>query len=260
MNQYEDPAWRLDGQQALVTGASRGLGLAIAAELARRGADVLLVARIESTLEAAAENILKEVPDCNLEVFAADITSDTDRDELLGYCEHWTALDILVNNAGINKREATVDISSEDYFGILDTNLTACFELSRGLYPWLCESGSASIVNISSVAGLTHLRTGTPYAMTKAAIIQLGKNLACEWAEDNIRVNTVAPWYMRTPLAEQVLKNESYLAEVLDRTPLGRIGEPEDVARTVAFLCMPAAAYITGQCIAVDGGFSVFGF
>jgi Tropinone reductase 1 len=252
--------WMLDGQRALVTGASRGLGLAIATELARLGADLLLVARTEAVLEEAAENILAENPGCELEVFAADIANDADRDELLAYCEHYTALDILVNNVGTNKRLATVEYSAEDYHSILETNLTSCFELCRGLYPWLQESGAGSIVNVASVAGLTHMRTGSPYAMSKAAMIQLTRNLACEWAGDNIRVNAVAPWYFNTPLAEQVLQNESYRAEVLQRTPLGRIGDPEELACAVAFLCLPGASYITGQCLAVDGGFSVFGF
>jgi Tropinone reductase 1 len=96
--------------------------------------------------------------------------------------------------------------------------------------------------------------------MTKAAIIQLTKNLAVEWAEDNIRVNAVAPWYILTPLVESVLKDKSYLSNVLERTPLNKIGETEDVAGAVAFLCMPAAAYITGQCLPVDGGFTINGF
>ena len=96
--------------------------------------------------------------------------------------------------------------------------------------------------------------------MSKAATIQLTRNLAVDWAEDGIRVNAVAPWYIRTPLAETVLKNKKYLESVLERTPMKRIGEPEEVAATVAFLCMPGGSYITGQCIAVDGGFMVKGF
>ena len=116
------------------------------------------------------------------------------------------------------------------------------------------------MVNNASVAGLTHLRTGAPYGMSKAAMIQLTRNLAVEWAAEGVRVNAVAPWYIRTPLAEQVLSDPAYRQDVLQRTPMGRVGEPEECARAIAFLCMPAAAYITGQCLAVDGGFSVYGF
>jgi Tropinone reductase 1 len=96
--------------------------------------------------------------------------------------------------------------------------------------------------------------------MSKAAMIQMTRNLAVEWAGEGIRVNAVAPWYIRTPLAEQVLQDPDYLSEVLERTPMGRIGEVEECARAIAFLCLPASAYITGQCLAVDGGFSVYGF
>jgi len=124
----------------------------------------------------------------------------------------------------------------------------------------LKKSESGAVVNIISVAGLTHLRTGTPYGMTKAAINQLTKNLSVEWATVGIRVNAVAPWYTRTSLVEKLLENKEYLKAVIDRTPLGRIAEPEEIASAVAFLCMPAASYITGQCIATDGGFTINGF
>lgn len=122
------------------------------------------------------------------------------------------------------------------------------------------KSDQGNVINISSVAGQKHLRTGSIYGMTKAAIIQLTKNLAAEWAEDGIRVNAVAPWYIKTPLAETVLMNKVYYNTVISRTPMKKIGKPEDVSAAVAFLCMPAADYITGQCISVDGGFTIYGF
>jgi Tropinone reductase 1 len=113
---------------------------------------------------------------------------------------------------------------------------------------------------VGSVSGLTHVRTGSPYGMTKAALHQMSVNLACEWAEDGVRVNSVAPWYIRTRRTSTSLADPDYLDEVLERTPMGRIGEPEEVAAAVAFLCLPAASYITGECIAVDGGFLRYGF
>ncbi|MFP4621736.1 MAG: SDR family oxidoreductase, partial [Bacteroidales bacterium] len=163
-------------------------------------------------------------------------------------------------NVGMNIRKKTEAYKREEYEQILQANLTSAFEMSRHALPLLRKAGSASIVNVSSVAGQKHIKTGSVYGMTKAAMIQLTKNLACEWAGDNIRVNAIAPWYIKTPLANEVLKDKTYYEEVINRTPLRRIGDPEDVASLATFLCMPAAKFITGQCVSVDGGFTVYGF
>jgi Tropinone reductase 1 len=161
----------------------------------------------------------------------------------------------------MNIRKPTEKYLDIEFERIMQTNLLGLFDLTRQLFPFLRkEEGFSSIVNVSSVAGLTHLRTGSVYAMSKAAINQFTKNVAVEWAPENIRCNAVAPWYIDTPLANQVLKDPDYLEEVLERTPAGRIGTPEEVAATIAFLCMPASYYITGQTIAIDGGFTVNGF
>ena len=131
--------------------------------------------------------------------------------------------------------------------------------MCRAAYPLLRAAGSAAVVNVVSVAAFRNLGTGTPYAMSKAAVVQMTRALAAEWARDGIRVNAVAPWYIRTPLAEPVLQDPVRLAAILARTPAGRVGEPAEVAAATAFLCMPAASYITGQCLVVDGGFTVSG-
>ena len=133
-------------------------------------------------------------------------------------------------------------------------------------WPWTLWSWSStqhaasSIVNVGSVSGLTHVRTGAPYGMSKAALHQMTRNLAVEWAEDGVRVNSVAPWYIRTRRTSTKLSDPEYLDDVLQRTPMGRVGDPEEVAAAVAFLCLPAASYITGECVAVDGGFLRYGF
>ena len=256
-------AWRLDGQLALVTGASRGLGLATAREFARLGAHLVLVARGEDDLNAAW-NEVAGVASQEIEILAADVSTDEGRDRVVNWVQDRGALDILVNNAGTNIRKPVAELSASEYRQVQATNLDSCFELCRRLLPALRAGaghrGQAAVVNNASVAGLTHLRTGAPYGMSKAAMIQLTRNLAVEWAAWGIRVNAVAPWYIDTPLAQQVMSDPDYEAEVLARTPLGRVGQPEEVARTIAFLCMPAASYITGQTLAIDGGFSVFGF
>ena len=253
--------WRLDGQTALITGASAGIGRAVAHELAALGAEVLLVARDEAKLAAAAAEIEDDIDGAVVRHFAADVSDAEQRQEIFDWITDLDpSLSILVNNAGTNVRTATLELDDDDFDFVLDTNVHALFEMSRLAHAFLKQHGSASIVNIGSVSGLTHVRTGPLYGLSKAAVHQLTKNLACEWASDGIRVNSVAPWYIRTRRTSSALGNPEYFEEVISRTPMRRIGEPEEVAAAVAFLCLPAASYITGECIAVDGGFLRYGF
>ncbi len=251
--------WNLRGKLALITGATKGIGRGIAEEFLKLGAEIFIVSRSREHVAAALEEWQKS--GFKSHGMAADIAEADDRRKIFEQIEKlWNQLDILVNNVGTNVRKKTVDFTEEEYDRILGTNLKAAFEMSRRAYPHLKKSTQGCMVNIASVAGLTALRTGTPYAMSKAALAQFSRNLAVEWAPDGIRVNAVAPWYIRTPLVEPVLKDKDFYSSVLSRTPMNRIGEPEEVAGLVAFLCMPASSYITGQCIAVDGGFTIYGF
>lgn len=230
--------WTLQNKTALITGATAGIGLAVAEELTRFGARVIRVAR------GAKADI------------SADVTRAEDRRRIF---ENIERLDILVNNAGTNIRKKATEYSYDEYERIRELNMDAAFEMCRLAHPLLRASGDGSVVNVVSIAAFRHLGTGVPYAMTKAAVTHMTRGLAAEWAKDGIRVNSVAPWYIRTPLAEPVLKDPERLAKILATTPLGRVGEPEEVASVVAFLCTPAASYVTGECIAIDGGFSVAG-
>jgi tropinone reductase I len=253
--------WRLDGQVALVSGASKGIGFAAARELAALGADVLLVARDEAGLEIAARELEEEFPGREFPLLAADVAEAEQRLEVFDWIRDLgVALSLLVNNAGGNASKPTLDYAIDEVLALIEQNVLSTFEMSRLAHPHLAAHGNAAIVNVASVSGLTHVRTGSPYGMAKAAVAQLTKNLACEWADDGIRVNAVAPWYIRTQRTQDKLADSDYLDDVLTRTPMGRIGEPEEVAAAIAFLCLPAASYVTGECIAVDGGFLRYGF
>ncbi len=246
--------WNLQGKKALVTGGTKGIGLAIAKEFIELGAEVLVVARDTKTIQGKVKN------SANLFTMDGDVTDATFRQQLIDRVnQNWNKLDILVNNVGTNVRRKMVDYAEEEYRKIFEINLFSLIEITRLSYPLLKKASHPSVINIASVAGSFDLQTGPPYGMTKAAIIQLTKHLAAEWANDNIRVNCVSPWYIETPLTESVLAQPEKLKNILARTPLNRIGKPEEVASLVTYLAMDKASYITGQNIMVDGGMSVKG-
>ncbi|MFD2937982.1 SDR family oxidoreductase [Spirosoma flavum] len=256
--------WSLSGQRALVTGGTKGIGKAIVQQFLELGAAVFIVARDNELLQQQLANYRQQGH--SVEGIAADISQPGIATQIIESVKTtWNGLDILVNNAGTNVRKSTVDYSPADYEHILNTNLRSAYELSQAAYPLLKAAGNdhskdSKIVMVSSVSGLAHTSSGTLYGMTKAAMLQLTRNLAVEWASDGIRVNAVAPWYIKTPLATPVLTNPEKLAGILKRTPMNRVGEPEEVASVVSFLCMPASGYVTGQTISVDGGLMAWAY
>ncbi|KAL6762496.1 hypothetical protein V8C86DRAFT_2518682 [Haematococcus lacustris] len=250
----------LTGKVALVTGGTKGIGAAIVEHFCKLGAKVFICARSKDDLEASISKWRSQGFEVQGRV--ADVSQREQREALMTAVasEYQGRLDILVNNVGTNIRKPTVDYTSEEYSRLMTTNLESAYHLCQVAHPLLKASGQAVVLCNSSVAGgPTAMRSGTIYAMTKAALNQLTKNLACEWAAEGVRVNSVAPWYTATELAMQVLQDEDFRRQVISRTPLARVGQPEEVAATFAFLASPAAAFITGQTLAVDGGYSVKG-
>ncbi|KAL2898895.1 hypothetical protein RDABS01_023977 [Bienertia sinuspersici] len=246
--------WSLNGMTALVTGGTKGIGHAIVEELAEFGARVHTCARNESELEACKCNW--DTKGLQVSYSVCDVSSRAQREKLMEAVssEFNGKLDILVNNVGTCIVKPTTEFTAEEYAVLMATNLESTYHLNQLAHPLLKASGRGNIILMSSVGGVVSVNVSSLYSATKGAINQLAKNLACEWAKDDIRVNSVAPWFIRTPLADTVLCDKEYLEKVEGRTPLGRIGEVEEVSSLVTFLCMPAASYITGQTICVDGG------
>jgi Tropinone reductase 1 len=277
----------------VVTGSTKGIGKAAAVEMLSLGAHVLVTSRTNDDVAAVVKELSEQFPDAACYGCACDVSTKDGRDLLTEKAtELWAGeLDCLVNNVGTNVRTTIEDSTEEGYAQMMRTNVDSCFFLCKDFLPMLRKGNSPAVVNVSSAAGCNSSGTGAVYAMTKvrwrsalfdwltdrlagwltdyarafvfvaqAAMNQLTKNLACEWG-GRIRVNAVAPWMTDTPLLRAaVAKDPSQLAKVEAWTPIGRLSQAEEPAAAIAFLCMRASSYITGQTINVDGGISIQGF
>ncbi|KAL2509579.1 Tropinone reductase-like protein [Forsythia ovata] len=257
-----DGRWSLKGATALVTGGTRGIGHAIVEELAEHGAVVYTCSRNQKQLDECLEKWKSK----GLKVTGSvcDVLSRMEREKLMENVTKYFdgKLNILVNNVGTNVRKEATEYTAEDYSFIMGTNFESCFHLTQLAHPFLKASRSGNIVFISSVAGLSAFSYTSIYSASKGAMNQLTKNLACEWAKDNIRVNSVAPGLINTSLIETVATSDQQgaIQSLISRIPIGRPGEPKEVSSLVTFLCFPAASYITGQIIYPDGGITINGF
>jgi 3-oxoacyl-[acyl-carrier protein] reductase len=233
----------LEGKTALVTGASRGIGRAIAAELATAGASVVIGYR---SGQEEAEALASEL---GARAVQADVSSAEEAARLVAEAGN---VDILVNNAGLTRDGLLARMSDDDWRTVIETNLSSVFYTCRAVCRPMMKKRAGAIVNVSSIVGVHGNWGQTNYAASKAGIIGFTKSLARELGSRNVRANVVAPGYVKTQLTD-VLPEEA-TAAMLVNTPLGRLGEPEDIAGAVRFLCSDEASFITGEVILVDGG------
>ncbi|MDG5470599.1 SDR family oxidoreductase [Jeotgalibacillus sp. ET6] len=256
----ELPSFALTGNTAIVTGAGRGIGKALAVGLAEAGAEVILLSRTEEELKETA----RRINDRGGEAYYLTVDV-TDREQIREAIEQIKKksgkIDILINNAGMNIRSKAEDVTDSEWETIMDTNLKSAFMMSQEVGKVMKEQGTGgSILSVSSVAGQTALRTGVAYGASKAALIQMTKILAFEWGKDGIRVNSIGPWYFDTPLTEKLLSDEEYLRDILAVTPLNRVGQLKELIGPAVFFVSEAGSYVTGQTLFVDGGMTIHGF
>ncbi len=249
------PLFRLDGKVALVTGASKGIGEAMACGLAEFGAKVVISSRKQEALDAVAESFRAD----GLEAtgIAANMGNIDEIHSLVDKTvEAYGGLDIIINNAAANPVFGPLQNTDEGAFDkIIDVNLKAPFELCKKAYPLLKERGGGSIIHISSIGGLKPEAGIGIYSVSKAAIINLTKAMAQDWGADNIRVNAICPGLIKTKFSEALWNDKHSLDRFVKRIPLGRIGEPDDITGLAVYLASAASAYCTGGVYMVDGGY-----
>jgi len=221
----------LTGKTAVVTGGAKGIGAATARALEQAGAKV---------------HVLDIENGCDV----------TDAAQVKKAFEKIQTMDVLVNNAGRAARKPAVDLSKQEWDAVIALNLTAVFECSRLAHPHLKKRGGGSIVNLASIMGISGgIFPNASYQASKGGVVNLTRALALEWAQDNIRVNAVAPTFVRTDLTVPIFSNPEVLKTVMGHTPLGRLPEPEEIAAAIVYLCSPAAKSITGVVLPVDSGY-----
>ncbi|HIH87949.1 TPA: glucose 1-dehydrogenase [Candidatus Bathyarchaeota archaeon] len=246
---------RLAGRIALVTGASRGIGEAIALALGEAGAMIALVARDPDQLRQVAEKAKKR--GIRAETFAADISKEADvdrlRDEVLG---RLGAVDIIVNNAGVNIRKPLTEFPVEEWRRVIDTNLIGPFLVCRAFVPTMKGRGYGRIINTTST--MSHVATAnrTAYAASKAGLLGFTRALAIELAPENITVNGISPGWFETELTKPIWSDPEKNDDLVSKIPLGRWGDVEDIAKLAVYLCAEEAGYITGTDVRIDGGYT----
>jgi NAD(P)-dependent dehydrogenase (short-subunit alcohol dehydrogenase family) len=252
-----DDLFDLSGQVALVTGASRGLGRAMAGALARAGASLALCARDPAALAAARDEL--RAAGHRAEAFPMDVVSpESVRAAVVAALAAFGRIDVLVNDAGVNVRKPVLELSPEEWDRVLDTNLKGYFLVAREVVPQMIARGRGKVINVSSIFGNLVQPNQLAYAASKGGIVQMTKVMALEWAKQGVNVNAIAPSYCETPLTEPLRRDPERNRYIVERTPMGRWGKPEDLVGTAIYLASRASDFVTGQVLYVDGGWTIW--
>ena len=245
----------LSGKTALVTGASRGLGQAIAVGLAEAGAKVGITSRTLKSLEAT-DTLISRIG-THADIFELDVRDTSPAKEAVRqYAQRAGGIDILVNNAGYEEVCPSVDIDEELWDKISDTNLKGAFFCAQETAKSMIAYGrGGSIINVCSLTSYVGVPTAVPYGSSKSGLLGMTRALSAEWASNGIRVNAIAPGYFRTDLTDAFYQDENWQAAMLDRIPMREFGEANDLKGSIVFLASNASRYVTGQCVAIDGGY-----
>jgi len=243
----------LAGKRALVTGSSRGIGFAIAGALAGAGADIILNSRDTETLGAAAASLAEG--GARARAVAFDVTSADSINEAVDHIEREVGpIDILVNNAGMQHRAPLEDFPEDKFERIMSTNVSSVFLVGQAVAKRMIPRGAGKIINICSLMSTVARASIAPYAASKAAVANLTRGMATEWARHGLNINGIAPGYFRTPLNEALFKDPEFTAWVEKRTPMGRSGEVAELGGAAIFLASDAASFVNGHILYVDGG------
>jgi NAD(P)-dependent dehydrogenase (short-subunit alcohol dehydrogenase family) len=250
------PSMRLDGQVAVVTGGGGGLGSLAARAFAAAGADVAVVGRTAASLQAAADAV--RAAGRRAAAIVADVTRSADVNRMVEQAAaEFGRVDILLNNAGVTSPKTLVELTDEDWHRIMDTSATGAFYCARAVAPVMMRQREGSIISMGSILSARGMAKRTAYSAAKAAIANFTRALALELGPHGIRVNAIAPTVIVTDLNRELVRTQPALYQaVVDRTALGRLGAPEDIAGALVFLASPAARFITGQLLFVDGGYT----
>jgi len=249
-------SFRVDGRCALVTGGAKGLGKVIATALAHAGADVVIVSRTLAECEATAAEI-GDASGRRVIALAADVTQSAEVERLAAEAESLLGpIDILVNNAGINRRGLTQELLEADWDAVIDINLKAPFLCARAFGPGMCSRGWGRVLNMGSILSVIGIAGRAPYASAKAGLVNLTRVLALEWAAKGVTVNALCPGPFATDMNKELLNDPEKYRAFVEKIPMGRWGELDEIAGAALFLLSPASSFVTGSSLFIDGGWT----